>query len=58
MSIEKQLQTTDFSQFSKVKDNLKAHLYEMRSQKRELSWDELDNLAAAGGPNPYKPLKK
>ena len=57
MRIEKQLQETDFSRFSKVKDSLKDRLHEMRSQKQELSWSELDTLAAAGGPNPYKPLK-
>ncbi|MBP3780649.1 hypothetical protein [Selenomonas sp. AE3005] len=57
MRIEKQLQETDFSRFSKVKDSLKDHLHEMRSQKQELSWNELDTLAAAGRPNPYKPLK-
>ncbi|MBQ5420310.1 MAG: hypothetical protein IIT82_00595 [Selenomonas sp.] len=57
MRIEKQLQETDFSRFSKVKDSLKDRLHEMRSQKQELSWNELDSLAAAGGPNPYKPVK-
>ncbi|MCR5757998.1 MAG: hypothetical protein K6F95_08845 [Selenomonas sp.] len=58
MTIEKQLQDTDFSRFSKVKDNLKEHLFEIRSQKQELTWDELDNLAAAGGPIPHKPLNQ
>lgn len=58
MGIERELQETDFSRFSKVKDNLKEHLHEIRAQKRELSWDELDNLAAAGGPNPHKPINK
>ena len=57
MNIERELQTTDFSRFSKVKDSLKTKLYDMRTQKRELSWDELDNLAAAGGQNPPQPLK-
>lgn len=57
MSIERELQETDFSRFSKVKDRLKEHLHEMRSQKRELTWEELDNLAAAGGTNPHKPIK-
>lgn len=57
MNIERELQTTDFSRFSKVKDSLKTKLYDMRTQKRELSWDELDNLAAAGGQNPPKPPK-
>ena len=60
MNIERELQTTDFSRFSKVKDSLKTKLYDMRTQKRELSWDELDNLAAAGGqnpPQPHKPIK-
>lgn len=57
MNIERELQTTDFSRFSKVKDSLKTKLYDMRTQKRELSWDELDNLAAAGGQNPPQPHK-
>ena len=57
MNIERELQTTDFSRFSKVKDSLKTKLYDMRTQKRELSWDELDNLAAAGGQNPPQPAK-
>lgn len=57
MNIERELQTTDFSRFSKVKDSLKAKLYDMCAQKRELSWDELDNLAAAGGQNPPQPPK-
>ncbi len=52
MNIERELQETDFSRFSKVKNSLKAQLYDMRQQKRELSWDELDELAAAGGQNP------
>ena len=55
MNIERELQTTDFSRFSKVKDSLKAKLDDMRAQTRELSWDELDNLAAAGGQNPPQP---
>ena len=57
MNIERELQTTDFSRFSKIKDSLKTKLYDMRTQKRELSWDELDNLAAAGGQNPPQPTK-
>ena len=57
MDIERELQTTDFSRFSNVKDSLKAKLYDMRAQKRELSWDELDNLAAAGKQNPSQPHK-
>ncbi len=56
MNIEHELQTTDFSRFSKVKDSLKSRLLDMRSQKRELSWEELDNLAAAGGSNPHQPF--
>ncbi len=56
MNIEHELQTTDFSKFSKVKDSLKSRLLDMRAQKRELSWDELDNLAAAGGSHPHKPF--
>lgn len=52
MNIERELQETDFSRFSKVKDSLKAHLHDIRQQKRELSWEELDDLAAAGGQNP------
>ncbi len=58
MGIERELQETDFSRFSKVKDSLKEHLHDIRAQKRELSWEELDNLAAAGGPNPHKPINK
>lgn len=57
MNIEYDLQTTDFSRFSKVKDSLKNRLDDIRSRKRELSWDELDNLAAAGGHNPTFPHK-
>ena len=55
MSIEKELQNVDFSHLSHVKTSLKAHLDEIRQQKRELSWDELDSLAAAGGQNPANP---
>lgn len=55
MRIEHELQEIDFSQFSKVKDSLKAHLHDLRDKKRELSWDELDNLAAAGGQHPNQP---
>lgn len=55
MSIEQELQNTDFSRFSNVKDSLKQRLHDMRNQKRELSWDEPDDLAAAGGPNRPQP---
>ncbi len=56
MSIQNELTNTDFSHLSKVKNSLKAHLHEMRKQKRELSWEELDELAAAGGQNPMNPM--
>lgn len=52
MSIQDELLNTDFSHLSNVKTSLKAHLHEMRKQKRELSWEELNELAAAGGHNP------
>ena len=55
MRIEHELQDIDFSKLSKVKNSLKAHLHELRDKKRELSWDELDNLAAAGGPTSCQP---
>ncbi len=58
MSIQNELMNTDFSHLSKVKTSLKAHLHEMRKQKRELSWEELDELAAAGGQNPANPIPK
>ncbi|ORU00692.1 hypothetical protein D081_0674 [Anaerovibrio sp. JC8] len=57
MSIEQKYQEIDFSQLSHVKDSLKARLMEKREKKRELSWDELDNLAAAGGSNPAQLAK-
>lgn len=56
MSIQDELMNTDFSHLSNVKTSLKAHLHEMRKQKRELSWEELDELAAAGGNNPMNPM--
>ncbi|WP_297963155.1 hypothetical protein [uncultured Anaerovibrio sp.] len=56
MSIQDELQNTDFSHLSKIKTSLKTRLHDIRQQKRELSWDELDGLAAAGGQNPVNPL--
>lgn len=56
MSIERELQNTDFSHLSNVKTSLKVHLKDLRQQKRELSWDELDSLTAAGGQNPVNPI--
>lgn len=56
MSIQDELMNTDFSHLSNVKTSLKTHLHEMRKQKRELSWEELDELAAAGGNNPMNPM--
>ena len=50
MNMEKDYSTIDFSRFSKVKDSLKHQLHELRSQKQELSMDDLDTLAAAGSP--------
>lgn len=45
MDIEKTLQTTDFSQYSKVKESLRLKL--LSQQDNELSMDELDNVTAA-----------
>ena len=50
MNIEKDYSAIDFSRFSKVKDSLKHQLHDLRSRKQELSMDDLDTLAAAGGP--------
>ena len=52
MTMENDYRTIDFSGFSKVRESLKDKLHEVRAQKAgrvELSWDELDYAAAAGG---------
>ena len=49
MDIEKRLRETDFSRFSKIKDQLLADI--LSSQQPlddELDSDELDSIAAAG----------
>lgn len=61
MSIEQEYKSIDFPQFSKVKESLRQRLHAVRRQnmaaqpigiinmpKRELNWDELDYMAAAG----------
>lgn len=48
MDIEKEIQTLDFSKFSKIKDSLYQTLLRKREMKRELDFEELDYTAAAG----------
>lgn len=57
MDIEKTLQTTDFSQYSKVKESLRLKL--LSQQNNELNMDELDNVTAAYSPQYFnKPKDK
>lgn len=58
MKMEQEYKEIDFSRFSKVRESLKAKLWEEMKQstrsvnvKRELDFEEMDYLAAAGNPN-------
>lgn len=57
MSIQQAYEEMDFSQFSQVKETLRQRIHEKINQtptlfgiRRELEWEELDQLAAAGRP--------
>ena len=59
MIVEERLGQVDFSQFSKVKDNL---LFRLKLRRRAIneetmSLEELDEVAAAGNPNLKNPEK-
>ncbi|MBD3879609.1 MAG: hypothetical protein SR1Q5_07995 [Quinella sp. 1Q5] len=59
MTLEERFAQTDFSQFSKVKDSLLIRLkLRRRAINEEMNLDELDQVAAAGNPNGYKPDNK
>ena len=52
MTVESRLEGMDFSQFSKVKDSLLLRLkLRRRAINEEMSFEELDQVAAAGNPN-------
>ncbi|MBR0289101.1 MAG: hypothetical protein IJQ82_08990 [Selenomonadaceae bacterium] len=52
MTIEDRFAQTDFSQFSKIKDSLLFRLkLRRRAINEEMSFDELDQVVAAGTPN-------
>ena len=49
MTVEQRFEQTDFSQLSRVKDSLLLRLkLRRRAINEEMSFDELDNVAAAG----------
>ena len=52
MTVESKLEGMDFAQFSKVKDSLLFRLkLRRRAINEEMSFEELDQVAAAGNPN-------
>ena len=52
MTLEERFSQTDFSQFSKIKDSLLFRLkLRRRAINEEMSFEELDQVVAAGNPN-------
>ncbi len=58
MIIEREYKDLDFSRFSKIKESLRTKLHDVRCQapahkdRRKLSLEDLDYVAAAGTPMP------
>ncbi|MBE8949246.1 MAG: hypothetical protein SR3Q1_01400 [Quinella sp. 3Q1] len=58
MTLEERFAQMDFSQFSKIKDSLLLKLkLRRRAINEEMTFDELDEVVAAGNPN-IKPDEK